>query len=229
MKKGMICFAFGLLTLTLAMPARGAEKSTPIQGPTIQRVPVPAQVSSTVTKPDLVISMSSLGSVYDLGYNDGLWLWKEGMNVTFTITNKGGAATGRAGSTFSVGIAHTPACQPPVCDCGYDLACGIGCVAIRENATKSFHFLNSNLTTISPPLEAGETRTLMGVLVLPECLQFSPAGGTALVSLTVDDKKQVDESNENNNQSAAIRVSSKYSDYIVTPGVLRKKREKAPK
>jgi hypothetical protein len=212
MKNGMAFLATVLLAVVLAIPARGAEKSTPKTGMPIQKVPTPAHVPAPVNKPDLVISISSLGSVYDIGKDGDIS--KEGMNVAFTVTNKGRVATGGAGSTFSVGVEFTPSCQAPDCNAqnsgigGFVTA--LNCQIVVSSATKSFHFSNPNLTIISPPLEAGETRTAMGVLVLPGCLQYSTLGPTASVYLTVDDKNQVDESNENNNKSGPISVSSKH-------------------
>ena len=215
MKKRMIFLIIVVFAVTLAMPAWGIEQSTPGTGaPTIPKAAKQPFIQVTpkpVNKPDLVISISSLGSVYDIGKNSA-GIWDERINVAFTITNKGRVATGRAGSTFSVGVNYTPLCQAPKCTphSGIQGALNaLGCAIFVRDATKSFHFSNSNLLTISPPLEAGETRTAMGVLVLPGCLQYSTSGPAASVYLIVDDKNQVDESDENNNKSGPISVSSK--------------------
>jgi hypothetical protein len=221
MKKRMIFLTIVVFAVTLAMPAWGVEQSTPGTGaPTIPKAAKQPFIQVTpkpVNKPDLVISISSLGSVYDIGKNSA-GIWDEGINVAFTITNKGRVATGRAGSTFSVGINYTPSCQAPNCnvpvsDIGRALG-ALGCANFVHNATKTFHFSNPNLLIIGPPLEAGETRTAMGVLVLPGCLQYSISGPAASVYLIVDDKNQVDESNENNNKSEPISVSSKRHKFL---------------
>jgi hypothetical protein len=207
MKRRMVFFATVFLAVTLAMPARGIEQSTPKTGIQIPQVPAPVQVPTPVYKPDLVIRIIGHGSVYAIAPLEEIA--QEAMNITFTITNRGRVATGKAGSHFSVGVDYSPLCQAPNCnDPGNSIGQAIsalGCAIIVGKSTKSFHF--SPPITINTPLAAGETRTITGVLVLPQCLKYSTLGKTASVYLIVDDKNQVDESDEKNNRSGTISVS----------------------
>jgi hypothetical protein len=194
------------LAVTLTIPAGGAERSSPGSNvPAMQKAPKqPIQAPIAVIKSDLVITnIMALGKPYPLSSaadcsfsgcnpND-----QRQVGVEFSIMNKGLVASG----SFSVGVAHSPQCEQ---NCTGSITNLIPCNIWWTTATRSFRF--------SPPITvttllAGETRTIIGRLILPTCLSASLNGKTASVYLGIDDMNQVHESDESNNKSAPINIT----------------------
>jgi hypothetical protein len=226
MKKNMVFLTIVFLAVTLTIPSVGAEQSSPgTDIPTMQKAPKQImQKPIEVNRPDLVItSIKALGSPGPLSASDccfpgcNPYIGRQ-IGVEISIMNKGSVASGRGGSIFSVGVAHFPQCKqdctPP--NTG-DSELNIGDPKVNEDyvracqqfwdrsPTMSFHFCPP--ITVHTPLAAGETRTIIGKLILPTCLLWSANGINASVYLIVDDMNQVLESNENNNKSLPINIT----------------------
>jgi len=206
MKKRMVFLAIVFWAVTLTMPAGGAEQSSSgkvAPTPPVESIKQPLAVEK---KPDLVVTnITPLGEAYKIGERMGYLEYAIGVEIT--IMNKGLVATGRV-SNFSIGVHHSPQCEPHCPGSIDELAAGIDCQFFwGRPPTMSFRF--SPPINVSSPLAAGETRTIRATLVLPQCLQRSKHGKTASVYVIVDDNRsQVDESNEGNNKSVTISVTS---------------------
>lgn len=203
-------FATILLAGILAISAWGAEKSMPRAVtpplPESMKRPVAKPPAGNPNLPDLVFtSIKKLGDV-EINANK-----EQQLGVEFTIKNKGLSPTGRS---FSVGVTHQPECREPDCipppmikDDEARSLWTLQCKVLFSEMPRSFKF--SPPIKIDAPLAAGETRTMIGRLILPECLSCSSNGNAASVRLKVDDMHNIGETNEKNNESDPISAAWK--------------------
>jgi hypothetical protein len=157
--------------------------------------------------PDLVITNVNVqGSAYTIGERGGYP--EKAVGVALTVMNRGTVGIPRE-SSFSIGVHHDGECKPKLPDCGTDyssatIACSANQGIFLATMTKTFHFSPS--IQVNSPLAAGESRTIIGRLILPQCLQ----GETAQIQiyLVADDaRSRIEESNESNNKSAVFGVT----------------------